>query len=170
MDRRKIESFLPDDYVFDDFSETIAEKLCGEFKDLEYVKLKKVAFLRKQVKAKAGRKTKYACCRAVPVPWSAFTDGILWIIETEGENFTNLPLDKKQKVIYHELRHIPNTLDEGKVVKHDVEDFKICVDKFGGANWVVSGDDNLLVEMEDEKKDPLDQGPDEYDDDLDIGK
>ena len=161
--RTEIERNLPEDYIFDDFAEEIAEKLCDKYpNEFGHLDLDRVAFLRKNVKAKAGRKRKFASCMAIPVPAASFSP-VSWIIVTNGENFTTLPLDKKQKVIYHELIHIPDTMEEGKVVKHNIEDFKSCLDKFGGPNWVDNGSDELLVSMEDEKDNPLNQGPDEFD-------
>ena len=163
MNREQIEANLPDGYTFDDFSREIAEKLRAKYPDLEYVKMNKVAFLRKEAKAKAGRKTKYAYCIGVPLVITAFA-GIGWIIVTNGENYTNLPLGIKQKVIYHEMFHVHD--EEGKMNKHNIEDFKECINKFGGTDWIVSNEDELLVEMEDEQQDPLNQGPDEFDNKL----
>jgi predicted metallopeptidase len=53
-----------------------------------------------------------------------------YVIVVNGDVFDTLTDEAKRRVIEHELRHIPPTFN-GKTVKHDVEDFKIMLKKYG---------------------------------------
>jgi len=151
--REDIEVNLPSDYQLDDFAEEIACRLQEEYPDkFGDIDLSKVVFLRKDYKKKASgvvKKVKRAEAKPVKKPEYAFSQ-FTHIITTWGENFTELPLDKKQKVIYHELLHVPPNNVRGTIVDHDVEDFADCINKWGGTHWVYEGDDQLLVQMKDE--------------------
>jgi len=58
--------------------------------------------------------------------------GVRYLIELYWEDWNQWSEAQKTAVIFHELIHIAP--DIGKTVKHDVEDFRIMVDKLG-VNW-----------------------------------
>jgi len=55
-----------------------------------------------------------------------------YIIEIYGSDWSKWTLAQKLSVIFHELLHIDSEI--GKTVRHDVEDFRLMVDKLG-VNW-----------------------------------
>jgi len=145
---KKSERNYGSDYIYDEYAEKIAHKLKEKYpEELSHINIDNIAFVRKVCKSKKSGSKTYARCKAIKQPVRGCCD-IAWIITTMGLDFSLLPADKKQKVIYHELVHIP--LIEGGVVDHDVEDFKQCIKKFGGPNWIVEGHDDFLVSEEED--------------------
>lgn len=57
---------------------------------------------------------------------------VRYIIEVYWSDYNEWSNSQKVAVIFHELLHISS--DIGKTVKHDIEDFKIMVDKLG-VDW-----------------------------------
>ncbi|TRZ81793.1 hypothetical protein D4R86_02175 [bacterium] len=68
---------------------------------------------------------------------------IRYLIELYWSDYNEWNMAQKIAVIFHELIHIDSEV--GKTVKHDVEDFRIMVDKLG-VNWFNDKDlPNLLL-------------------------
>lgn len=74
--------------------------------------------------------------RAVKGVWSLFRNEA-YILAIHIETWDSLSEPERLYIIFHELLHIPEEgFDEGvknykKLIKHDLQDFKILIDKFG---------------------------------------
>jgi len=146
-----------EEYRLDPEAEHIAELLIPKYPDeLGHIDINKIGFVRKDCKASKGNKKKFAVCKSIKQPTKAFCSKT-WIIVTWGDNYRVLPLTIKQRVIFHELLHVPAGCDEG-VVDHDVEDFSYCVDRWG-SKWHFNIEAPLLVEMEETVDSVLDSTP-----------
>lgn len=60
---------------------------------------------------------------------------IRYVIEIYWSDFNNWNVRQKQWILFHELLHIHSEIS--KIIKHDLEDFVVLVDKVG-VNWVNS--------------------------------
>lgn len=73
---------------------------------------------------------KYADVRKIGFPANLFTKK-KWLVSLYN-SFEDLSREKKKIVMIHELLHID--LEKGKLKKHDVEDFRDIIERFG-LNW-----------------------------------
>jgi|GEM_PF-6722649 len=114
------------EYARYDLSDLVKEVL-KENEDLQWLVgyLGKICFLKTE---KLGGDI-VAKTKGITPPLSLLTEYRYLIIVSE-EKFSALSKDSQKKVIEHELRHIPEEFD-GKTVVHDVEDFKVMIDKYG---------------------------------------
>jgi len=77
-----------------------------------------------------GVKRKYVAKVIGIRPPASLVTSYVYVIVVNGDIFDTLDDVAKKRVIEHELRHIPPQFN-GKTVKHDVEDFKIMLKKYG---------------------------------------
>lgn len=139
--------FEPGTYIEDEFAMEIARKLVELYpEDFGHINLNYVGFVRKVCKKKKKGKIVYANCRPIRRPTLMFASKG-WVIVTLGENFSEKPLNIKQRIIFHELLHVAQVSEE--VVEHDVQDFARCIELWG-VNWIRDGEAPLLFAMEDE--------------------
>lgn len=150
-----------EEYSLDGQAEIIAKLLIQQFPDqLGYIDIEKIGFVRKDCKPTKSGKKKFVVCKAIKQPTKAFCSKT-WIIVTWGNNYKILPLAIKQRVIFHELMHVPRFVEEG-VNDHDVEDFAYCVDAWG-SRWTMNFELPPLVDMEETVEDVNDTMPPEED-------
>jgi len=106
----------------------IAEQLIKKYpKAFEHIDINKILFLRDVEKTPK----KFACVRKVSYPYDFFTEH-KFIMTFYENNMGPLTLAQTHMVVLHELLHI--NYDFNKLVKHDVEDFSVIVDKYN-SNW-----------------------------------
>jgi len=114
------------EYVRCDLSDLVKEVL-KENEDLRWLEsyVDRICFLKtEKLEGRVVAKVK-----GITPPYSLLTEHRYFIIVSE-EKFSKLNRDSQKKVIEHELRHISDKFD-GKVVEHDVKDFKIMIEKYG---------------------------------------
>jgi len=93
----------------------------------------------------------YAATRLVPKQfWPLVNFRIL--IQTNDCNYAPLPKNAKILVMHHELRHVGvNSKGGYKMVRHDVEDFREYLEKYG-IGWATRKDLPNILEKEEIKK------------------
>lgn len=97
-----------------------------------------IVFLSSELKKTNAGKTVFAQCEKIQekYKWSIPCDFTITVYEPNVENFT----DEQIKILlFHELLHVgiqyDNDLNEiYSIVPHDLEDFKLIIDKFG-TDW-----------------------------------
>jgi predicted metallopeptidase len=105
------------------------------------------AFSKKKSSVKAN-------IRAISGVWALFKNEC-YILSVHLENWNELTEQQKMYLIYHELLHIPEygfvdgEKDYKKIVKHDLQDFKILVDEFG----VYQEEINKIIDKSEAKED-----------------
>lgn len=68
--------------------------------------------------------------------------GIRYVIEVYWSDWNEWTNKQKLALLFHELMHIDNEI--GKTVRHDLEDFRMMIDKLG-VDWFANKDlPNLL--------------------------
>ena len=130
----------------------IIEKLCEKYPDeLWAVRPKTIITLGVENKKRPESSTKLASV----TPLKSATKALMminnvnarYVIELFWNDWNEWNNAQKIAVIFHELIHIDHEV--GKTVKHDVEDFRMIVDKLG-VDWFNDKDlPNLLVEKVD---------------------
>ena len=117
----------------------IARKLIETEEALQYIRDSKatIIYLSSEQKKTSDGKKIFAQCERVPVKykWSVPCDFTITVFEPNVEGFS----DKQMEILlFHELLHVGITLNDGKepysTVPHDLEDFKLIIDRFG-TNW-----------------------------------
>ena len=120
----------------------IAHELIGEEEELSdlYMSTASIVYLSSQHKKVADGKKVFALCEKVPdrYKWGIPADFTITVFEPNIEGFTD---DQLRVLIYHELLHVGikfnNDGTETYSIKpHDLEDFKLIINKFG-TDWSV---------------------------------
>ena len=121
--------------------ERIAQKLIQEEEELEYIKNSpvRIAYLESDIEKKSDKdKLVLGQCEKVLAKnqWAINYD---FTITLFLPNIENLSLEQKRILLFHELLHVGIEQNEdGDFVystrKHDLEDFKIIIDRFG-TDW-----------------------------------
>lgn len=121
--------------------EEIAQELIDNEPELAYIKNSqvKIAFLESDQSKKADKdKLVLGECEKVAAKnkWAIDYDFTITLFRN---NLIGLTLDQIRIVLFHELLHVgieqgPDETEIYSVRKHDLEDFKIIIDKFG-TDW-----------------------------------
>lgn len=103
--------------------------------ELEYIKTSNasIVFLSSEAKKTSGGKTIYGQCEKVAdkYRWGIPADFTITLFE---KNIKGMDHEQIKILLFHELLHVGIKGDKYSVVPHDLEDFKIIIDKFG-TNW-----------------------------------
>ena len=127
----------------------IIEKLCEYYpSELWAITPKNISVLGIENKERPEKSKKLAVCRPIKGINKTLmlinNIGTRYVIELYWSDFNKWSNAQKVAIIFHELLHIDH--EAGKTVKHDVEDFRIMVDKLG-VDWFNDTDlPNLLTE------------------------
>lgn len=122
----------------------IATQLCEKYEvAFEHIQLDKVLFLSETEKAPK----KYADTRLVKFPFDFLTD-YRYIITFYENNIQAMTDAQKIILVFHELLHIDESFE--KIKKHNIEDFRELIGKFG-CNWDI--DPNLPNILADDYED-----------------
>lgn len=136
----------------------IADKLIDKFPvAFSHIELDKVLFLRETQKSPK----KYADIRNVGTPWS-FITAYKYIITFYEPKMITLNEAQQVMVVFHELLHIDDDFE--KLRKHNIEDFRELITKYG-INWDI--DPNLPNLLDDDIKDVPTVESDDSDDEDD---
>lgn len=151
-------------------AEEIIKKLCDKQSEVLWcVKPEIVAVLGVENKQRSEKSTILAKIKPVKGCEKAILQDnnipIRYCIELYWEDWNTWHEKKKQWIIFHELLHIHHEI--GKTIKHDIEDFRILVDK-AGVSW--SDSDNLPDLLNGDVKFNLDLRPSLKDVDKDGGE
>ena len=121
----------------------IAEKLINKFpNNFSMFDADQILFLLETTKSPK----KYADVKKVTPPYTYITN-VKFIITVYEKNILEFSDAQLHALILHELMHIDENFD--KIVKHDLEDFRVIVDLFG-SNWDTNPDiKDILEETED---------------------
>lgn len=121
--------------------EEIAQELIDNEPELAYIKNSqvKIAFLESDQSKKADKdKLVLGECEKVAAKnkWAINYDFTITLFKN---NLIGLTLDQIKIVLFHELLHVgieqgPDGTETYSVVKHDLEDFKVIIDRFG-TDW-----------------------------------
>ena len=121
--------------------EEIAQELIDNEPELAYIKDSqvKIAFLESDQSKKADKdKLVLGECEKVAAKnkWAIAYDFTITLFKN---NLIGLTLDQIKIVLFHELLHVgielgPDGTETYNVVKHDLEDFKTIIDRFG-TDW-----------------------------------
>jgi predicted metallopeptidase len=131
--------------VSNEFKE-IAEKLIDKYPNaFGHIELDKVLILSETEKSPK----KYADIRRIGFPYS-FLTAYKFIIIIYEPKLLGLTDAQKIMVCYHELLHIDSDFD--KLLKHNIEDFRELISKYG-VNWEI--DPNLPNILEDDDTTPV---------------
>lgn len=96
-----------------------------------------IGFLNSPIMKRSKVLTTYAVCERVPdkYKWSIPFDFLITVFDQSVKDFTD---DQIRILLFHELLHVgieeANGEEKYFTVPHDLEDFKLIVDKFG-ARW-----------------------------------
>jgi len=116
-------------YVIDDSlrerAKNVKEALQERF---FYVEVDRILFVRRVLGGETSRET--AAVRRIYPPYDLLNPQYRYILEVIDVKFKGLSEESKNRVIEHELMHIPQGFD-GTLVKHDVEDFADILEKYG---------------------------------------
>ncbi|MFW5803998.1 MAG: putative metallopeptidase, partial [bacterium] len=115
-------------------AQELIENLCKEYpNELWAVRPNTVTVLGISNKERSKSNHKLATCRPINGAEKALMQinniATRYIIELYFSDWNNWSRSQKLAILFHELLHIDNEL--GKTVRHDVQDFKIMVDKLG---------------------------------------
>ena len=109
----------------------VAGELLQEEDALEYIKNSNVSiiYLSSEAERKGKGKIIYGECEKVPekYKWSIPADFTITIFEPNVEKFTE---EQIRILLFHELLHDGNE-EKYSVKPHDLEDFKLIIDRFG---------------------------------------
>ena len=128
----------------------ICEKLCQKYPaELWAVRTEIVTVLGVKNKERPEKSTKLAVC----IPIKGIHKSLMqlnnintrYVIELYWSDWNKWNQAQKTALIFHELLHIDHEI--GKTVKHDVEDFRLMVDKLG-VDWF---NDSKLPNLLDDK-------------------
>jgi len=126
------------EYIIDEKIKEIVKKVIAkdQYKryDLDYIDVDKMFFVHeKGSRRKRYYKDVFAFIQKIKEPYRTLTGKIYLLIVTD--RFYELDDNLKELVILHELLHVHSDFD-GKLVPHDVEDFKEIIDDYG-IDWLV---------------------------------
>lgn len=116
------------------YSEIGTELICQK-PELAYLKDADItiAFLSSEHRKKSKNKIVHAVCEKVgeKYKWGIPADFTITVFEPNVEKFNE---EQIKILLFHELLHIGKVNDAWTVVPHDLEDFKLIIDKYG-TNW-----------------------------------
>lgn len=125
--------------------EKMAEELINNTPELAYIKnsqVKVVYLISNQAKKSAGG-TVHGECEKIPAKykWAINADFSITLFSPNNAHMTE---EQFKILLFHELLHIGITpADDGgenySIINHDLEDFKIIIDKYG-TDWSVKND------------------------------
>lgn len=123
-------------------AKTIIEQLCDQYPDVLWaVRPEIVITLGVTNKERPKSSNKLASIRPLKGATKALMQinnvNVRYLIELYYSDWNEWSTAQKVAVIFHELIHIDSEV--GKTVKHDVEDFRIMVDKLG-VDWFNNAD------------------------------
>ncbi len=120
----------------------IATELVRKFPiGLGHIELDRIIFLSDSEKVTK----KYAEIKTVGYPYSFLTE-YKFIIVFYDTSIVGMTIEQKNLLVYHQLLHIDDNFE--KLRKHDVEDFKIIVSKYG-PDWDMNPNlKNIMNEKE----------------------
>lgn len=113
------------------------EKLCEKYpNELWAIRPNNITVLGVSNKERSKSNNKLATCRPINGVEKALMQinniETRYVIEFYFSDWNEWSRSQKLAILFHELLHISSEL--GKTVRHDVEDFRIMVDKLG-VNW-----------------------------------
>lgn len=123
-----------------DYYREVAEKLMKSEPELAYIAESgaRIVFLSSDLERKGGTKTVFGCCEKVAdkYKWGIPYDFTITIYEPNVELFSE---EQLRILLFHELLHVgaAENKDGGYSFScrpHDLEDFKLIIDKFG-TDW-----------------------------------
>ena len=126
----------------------IVQDLCSEYPDEMWaIRPDTIITLGVSNKERPKGSTKLASIRPLKGATKALMQinnvGVRYLIELYWSDWNKWTEAQKNAVIFHELLHVDNEI--GKTVKHDIEDFRMMVDKLG-VDWFNDTDlPNLLL-------------------------
>lgn len=118
----------------------IAKELIDTEAELEYIKNShvQIIYLSSQHKKVGGHKTIFGQCEKIAdkYKWGIPCDFTITIFEPNIEKFTD---EQVRMLLFHELLHVGITAtadgeESYSIVPHDLEDFKVIIDKYG-TDW-----------------------------------
>lgn len=113
----------------------IAWGLIDEMPELAYIKESDltITFLSSEHRKKSKNKIVHAICEKVneKYKWGIPADFTITVFEPNVAEFNE---EQIRILLFHELLHIGKVNDAWTVVPHDLEDFKLIIDKYG-TNW-----------------------------------
>jgi len=116
-------------YVLLHEADDVVKKLCSKYpEELANVSLDEVAIVAIEGVDRPETKKCFAKIKGLRPPVSLLTSGKNYIVELYMSDWENWTVAQRNIVIFHELLHING---EGKNKKHDLEDFKMLVNKLG---------------------------------------
>lgn len=116
--------------------EELAHQLIDSEDELKYIKNSnvKIAFLESDKKKKSKGRVVFGECEKVQDKnkWGIPYDFTITLFKP---NITKFSIKQLEIVLFHELLHV-GISDKGKlsIISHDLEDFKLIIDKYG-TNW-----------------------------------
>jgi predicted metallopeptidase len=118
-------------------AEAIIKKICEMYPDVMWaVKPDQIVVLGIDNKERGKKNKKLA--RIIPIKgpekavFNIHNIPVNYVIELYWSDYNNWSENMKQWVMFHELLHI--SMDEGKTVKHDLEDFRLVISVLG-VDW-----------------------------------
>lgn len=125
--------------------EKMADNLINNTPELAYIKNSqcKIIYLISNQAKKSGAKMIHGECEKVPAKykWAINADFTITLFSPNNTHMTEKQLEI---LLFHELLHIgieqePDGGENYSIVPHDLEDFKIVIDKYG-TEWSVKND------------------------------
>ena len=117
-------------YLIDDNLKERVKNVREGLKDkFFYVELDRILYVRK-VRGNSNTSREIAAVRRIGPPYDLLNPSLKYILEVIAIKFDKLSEDAKNRVIEHELMHIPSSFD-GTLVKHSIEDFQEILEKYG---------------------------------------
>lgn len=122
--------------------EEMAQELINTVPELAYIKNSQVriVYLVSNQAKKAGPKVVHGECEKIPAKyrWAIPADFSITLFAPNNEHMSDQQLEI---LLFHELLHIGiEPADDGgesyNIVPHDLEDFKVVIDKFG-TDWSI---------------------------------
>lgn len=118
---------MPSDNMYVEATDVklLAAQVKERVRGFEHIDLDAIKFLRK-----SGGSGKYiARVRGLRGEVAMLSDHV-YIITVVADNYDNLSAEGKEKVIEHELMHIPLEFD-GKCTDHNIKDFRRMIEQYG---------------------------------------
>lgn len=123
-------------YKTDDTLAALADKVIQSRPELESLQYCRIGYLYADKEKKSKNKTTYADTEKVSDKMKALAP-FDFVITFYQPSCKDLPADRMEILMYHELRHIGYDATEGNcwIVPHDLEDFKDIIEKYG-TDWI----------------------------------
>lgn len=126
--------------IINDNYKRLAEELIGSEQELKYIKDSrvKITYLESDQNKKSGDKLVYGECEKVQAKnkWAITCDFTITLFKN---NCIGMSQEQIKMLLFHELLHIgieagPEGSELYKITPHDLEDFKVIIDKYG-TDW-----------------------------------